>query len=376
MSEGTLAGPGPLRPPAALSPSRYAALLDCRLQYVWGASEPPRLPLPPQARVGSLIHRLFARAERGDIPAEMAAVRAAWDEEASKIEAEMAASWLERNLLPLRRRMRDYEDRRQAALRRALEMARGAWRGSGRGGLPPEADLATPDGLVRGSLDLVATTAHGVVIRDHKTGQAIDIDPQTRLRAPKRSYALQLRLYAALYHERARAWPNRLEIVTLQGETVDVPFTPGECTGLLEEASRQVTGLATQVRGVAEGRAALASLASPGGHCSSCAYRPICPAYRGWYESTADESAVRRRDVWGQTTEVRPTRVPLVNLHLARAGQSICVVDLDGRPARNPALQGLRPGEPVGVFNLEVAPIGGADAFRAGDFTVVYRLRS
>jgi hypothetical protein len=85
------------------------ALRECGLRYAWEASkEPLRLPLPPAVRLGTAIHEVYSRAGRGQLAPDEAAVRSAWKEAIQEIEARMAASWLERHFVPLRRSVRSY----------------------------------------------------------------------------------------------------------------------------------------------------------------------------------------------------------------------------------------------------------------------------
>ena len=345
MTEGVLTPAGVPPEPGRLSPSRISVLLECGLRYAWeAANEPPRLPLPPAVRLGTVIHEVYSRAGRGQLAPEDAAVRSAWLEAVRKAEARMAASWLERHCVPLRRWVRNYEERRLATLDYALVLAPGSdpfGKHSGLG-LAPETPLVTADGKLGGQLDAVIPTPEGVVIRDYKTGQVYEDDDGER--AIKAAYQLQLRLYAILYERTQGAWPARLEVVASQGEVVEVSFTPEECEALLKDTVRRLDELAEKVRRVRDGVLALPTLANPGEACRWCPYRPVCTAYRDWSAVAPAPEQPSRVDVRGTFQGVRPVRFGLVVLELEANGSSRPVADLDPMPNRNPALGQLQAG--------------------------------
>jgi hypothetical protein len=233
--------------------------------------------------------------------------------------------------------------------------------------------LATPDGKVRGKHDVALLTSEGVVIRDHKTGRVYDPDEETDSWALKSEYVLQLKLYAALYARARGVWPIRLEVVTLQDEVIGVPFTPGECEALFDQAVGTLDEVARQVQEVNDGKMQLTALANPTEQtCRLCPYRPICPAHRAESESRAETPPGRTADLWGTSVEIRKGRRGLVVLDLETVLGQRHIGDLDGSPRRNPALALLAPGDEVAVFNdvRHTTP----DSFLAGDFTVVYKL--
>jgi CRISPR/Cas system-associated exonuclease Cas4 (RecB family) len=303
---------------------------------------------------------------------EDAAVRSAWQEAVRKVEARMAASWLERHSVPLRRSVRNYEERRLATLDYALDLARqGAARSEKHGGLglAPETPLVTADDRLGGQLDAVIPTLEGVVIRDYKTGQIYEDNDGERV--VKAAYQLQLRLYAVLYERTQGAWPARLEVVASQGEVVEVSFTPEECEALFEDTIRRLDKFAEKVRRVRDGVLALPALANPGEACRWCPYRPVCTANRDWTAAAPAPEQPSRVDVRGTFQGVRPVRFGLVVLELEANGSSRPVADLDPMPNRNPALGQLQRGDAIGVFDAWQNTTG---SLVASDQTVVYKL--
>ena len=109
-------------------------------------------------------------------------------------------------------------------------------------------------------------------------------DPGGRL--PKSVYELQLKLHSALQARTPGAWPVRLEVSSLQGEVVAVPFTATEREALLGEAVSHLEEAARRVEVVRQGRMPLAGLATPGEQaCRLCLDRPVCGAGRDWSET-------------------------------------------------------------------------------------------
>ena len=362
-----------------LSPSGYQTLLACGLRYVWEESrEPPRLPGSPAARLGTAVHDLLARAGRGLLPPDPILVRQAWREAVEAVEGRMRQSWLDRPFVPLRTRVRNYEETRVAAVRLAVSVAaarrptpRPGGVEPGAGGLPPEARLTSADGTVSGRIDVALWTPDGAVIRDYKTGDVLD-DTEGGGRDTKAGYQLQLKLYAALYADARKAWPVGLELVTLAGETTPVPFTQAECVALFDEARSQAVDLWRRVGEVRAGRVAIKTLATPGEACQWCQYRPVCPVYRPWSESQPPID-LWARDVWGTVRGVSTTRRNLAVVELDAPSGPLHLIDLDPTPDRNPALAGLSPGAPAAVFDAR--PVG-ERTFKAVDRTVLYRTRS
>jgi hypothetical protein len=282
----------------------------------------------------------------------------------------MAVSWLERHAVPLRRSVRNYEERRLETLDYALTLARqaGSRPASYTGlGLATERPLVTADGKLGGQVDAVVPTPDGVVIRDYKTGQVYEDDPK---RTVKAAYQLQLQLYAVLYERTQGDWPARLELVGPKGEVVDVPFTPEECEALFEEMVRRLDDVAERVRRVRGGLLSLSELANPGEACRRCSYRPVCKAYREWSAVTPAPQLPSRVDLLGTFQGVWPVRSGLVVLELETDGSSRSVADLDPSASRNPAFGQLQSGDAVGVFDAWQNTTG---SVVARDTTVVYK---
>jgi len=358
MVPGVLPAAPAVTPISRLSPSQYGVLMDCTLRASWAAArEPALLPTPPAARLGSAIHALLEEAGRGILGVDAGAVGAAWDRLVAGVEGRMGASWLERALVPLRASVRGYDIRRIRAEDRAARVAAEAMSrphtaGGTGGGTSVEVWVRTRDGRVGGSIDRVRETAEGPVLLDYKSGAILE---QGREATVKKSYQAQLILYAALYAQTFGHWPVRLEIVPLEGPSVEIPYTPDEGQTFLAEA---VAVLERADAAIAHAIAASARphaeqwLANP--HptaCGTCPYRPVCRAYHGARANrVGSEWPV---DVWGRVAAIRPLGNGRVGLDLESDGGVPARVRALTPGDRHPALAFLQPGDRTALYNLD-----------------------
>ena len=184
---------------------------------------------------GSVIHQLLEEAGRGRFsPDDASSIEDRWRALVDEAESTMFSSHLERHLVPLDESIPDFEVRRIQAHERALQLsagvriARPSLAGNREYGF--ELPVWSTDGLVRGQIDAVIPSDHGPVVRDYKSGAVLERGPSP---APvKESYAIQLRLYAALYASTTGMWPSRLEIVPILGEAQAVEFDEETCASL------------------------------------------------------------------------------------------------------------------------------------------------
>jgi RecB family exonuclease len=381
MTPGILDCTLELTPIRRISPSRYEGFKACALREAWAAAgQGPLLPLTPAARIGMAIHQLLEEAGRGQLaPAERPAIERRWEELLAKVEAAMSENWLERQFVPVRSAVPDLEVRRLRAQERALAIAQAA--GVARRAAPEKAVtgferwVESPDGTVGGYIDHVMATPEGPVLRDYKSGSVRDVTPGGPA-GLREGFVAQLRLYAALYAAAAGVWPARLELVPLQGETVAVPFDPAECEALLADAVA-VLGWINAIIAAPTGSAqeAEARLATPSvGACRHCPFRPACAAYR-LARTGAPEDGTWPEDAWGELREVRRLGNGKLLLTLgsgSEGGDSRQVRGISPDVDRHPALEHLREGEQIALFNLKGAPAGGTRSESL--WTVIYKV--
>jgi RecB family exonuclease len=370
---GVLDSHPPLAPIRRLSPSRYWSLTRCALRETWAAArQPPLLPVAPAARVGTAIHKLLADAAGGR---ELNTLETRWDELITEAESAMRASWLDRRFVPLRSSLPDLEVRRLRALERARSVLGTAKSYRGTAGESRkygfEVWVESSDGLVAGFIDEVRPSPDGPILRDYKSGnlQAVmDASAHSGLE----EYALQLRLYAALYAASTGTWPAKLALVALDGAEVDVPFTPSECEVLLQVATRALMDVNIAIGGSGPREATEAALASPGpDECRRCLYRPGCRPYQQAWGSSAELRA-ESSDLLGELREV--TRLGNGKLLLTLSSPSLPEAQQVRGIASNvdvhPAAAELRPGCSVGLFGLRRP--GQGTTWAQSAWTVVY----
>ena len=363
-----------------MSPSRYTALQSCLLREVWYASgNAPLLPPSPLAELGSVIHRLLEEAGRGQFkePQENA-IEAAWSRLINEAEKRMSMSVIRLPHVPLKKSISDFEVRKLRACRQAESIAREATHAredDRRQTLQPpsfERWVETDDGMVGGYIDHVKTTDKGVVISDYKTGSFLDSGPIGKPREVKRAYKEQLELYAALYRYRFGMWPAVLEIIPLQGASVEVPFAKRHAKRLLETARRSLQTANKMIDKVTHGNTDVASLASPRAeNCRLCLFRPECRAY--WTARKLDPQQKWPSDVRGCLREIIVLRNGKLCLTIAKDPSSpltVSIRNLDSSEDRHPLLRSIQRGSQVEVYSLKYLP-------RSGDYletvnTVIY----
>jgi CRISPR/Cas system-associated exonuclease Cas4 (RecB family) len=269
----------PLQPLKRISPSRYASLKSCPLREVLASTPgiPKMLPDSPEAKLGTVIHKLLELAVKGSI-SDLASASAFWDTEVSRIENEMASNPLEHHLMPLSRKCRNYEVKRSQCFLMVESVLSTVSKSAGRAqefpsGMGTEIWVESPDRKVGGKIDAVREN-HGIEVIDYKTGAVLqEVSDPLSIRE---EYKTQLKLYAALYFLTFEKWPSRLLIVGLSSEEHGIEFDHEECLVLLEEAVKRFD----QINESIKKGFAWEDLANPSpGACKYCPFRPLCKAY-------------------------------------------------------------------------------------------------
>ena len=344
------------KPLCSISPTTFSSLKDCALKLLWSLSgNPPLLPISPNARAGTVIHRLLAEAGRGKLQSERETINARWDELIEQTHAEMDASRIERHLVPLTRSVPKIEVLRIRAIQQALEIAstlRSPKPRTGRLKSDPrygcEIHVKSADGLVRGVIDTVLPNGDGPVIRDYKSGSIFKTTSNDEYHL-KEAYQIQLKIYAALYADSFNEWPGRLELVSLSGESYIVPFDRIDCTNLVEEARATLKRINKTLE--SHSKFLLPGLlANPTPRtCSYCQYRPVCEPYlSAMVESDIDGWPL---DVKGIVKDIKQLGNSKMMLRLLTPGGLVNVPGLS-TGSRHPDLQSVQVGDTAGVFNL------------------------
>jgi hypothetical protein len=380
-----IAGPpkrfiGPLQvvpPLRRLTPTGLEAFEHCRLRAVWSAArQDALLPSSPAARLGSVVHRLLEEAGRGSISAEETAIENRWADLIAEAEREMSERDLERQFAPLSHHVPQFDVVRIRALMRASELARDVPGAEARASdasdslYGSELRVESSDGLIAGRIDRVLPTASGAVIRDYKSGAIFSLHHGDE-REVRPEYVIQLRVYAALYHEATGNWPAKLELVPLSGAPHEVSYSHEESLKLLDRARSLLHEVnAELVRHGGDWDAVERALATPSASaCRFCAYRPACSVYLARHE--VDSDGDWPADMWGTFRGLEGLGNGRLLLSVVRGDGSIGYVrDLRAEVAEAPRLTAIREGSWIGVFNTRRTR--SPRAFEEGPLTWVY----
>jgi len=346
---------------------------ECLLREVLTTSgNEPLLPKSPLAELGSVIHNLLEAAGHGNLEGgKNRKISDVWDALVLQVEKKMVLSPLRRHQIPLCRSIPDFEVRKLRACRRAAEIAHDVLLlqdGPHRQSSEPvgfELWIESHDGLVGGYIDRVTMTKAGVVLSDYKSGAVLDFGTEEGCGELKRAYKEQIKLYAALYHLKCRAWPIRLEVVPLQGMPMEVFSDPKESERLIEDASTFLYAANRRITEVEDGRAEITSLASPQAvYCRLCLFRPACQAY--WNARRLEPREKWPSDMKGYLRETTRLRNGKVCMRIAEGDSSMvpCVTvrDLTDSIDRHPLLHLAVIGSRVAIYGLRYQS-------RSGDYT-------
>jgi len=196
-----------------------------------------------------------------------------------------------------------------------------------------EAKISSGDGLIVGRLDRYRWEDGLLVVTDIKTGKTSNQNGKLN-----RELTMQLMLYAYLLHERFGQWPKSLKIITLRGETIEVPFSPDEAENLAAQMKQRLIETDKSIGEVIEGKRLTNTLASPSPEvCRFCRYRPSCASY--WEErQKTPELACASKDGPGRMAAVGRAAFSRLyphcaELHASGANVSRCFGTARAKPA-------------------------------------------
>jgi hypothetical protein len=278
----------PLEPLDRISPSQVHWLKECALRGLWSKAATPLLPTSPKIEVGNISHLMLEEVSRGELdPHDEEAFRSAWETEIRQAEDGMRSSWIRRRFVPLSDSIPRLEVFYYQVLMRARDLHERKRKSTGKGTARTEVWLESSDGSVNGRVDRVVDTGNGVILQDYKSGRIYARDDDSDASEVKESYALQMRIYAGLYHDKFSVWPQNLQLIGLDGTVQTVEYSAEESDKILEQARKLLQDINQQARAVQEGVQGPSRLASPGPEkCTFCGFRPACEAY--WEERGAN----------------------------------------------------------------------------------------
>jgi hypothetical protein len=207
--------------------------------------------------------------------------------------------------------------------------------------------LATPDGKAGGVVDAIIRSEVGVTIRDYKSGTIHELGDGAPV---KEAYAIQVKLYAAIYEAMTGEWPSQLEIVPLLGEPRPIEFLEEECRELLADGLATIDEVTAAIEHASTPEEAVRALGQPSPEaCRRCRYRPVCLPYREAGGTRNDDWPL---DAWGRLLEVQHLGNGRLVAILAGEEGPLRIRGVDPSPSRHPGLSSARKGDLVMTFNL------------------------
>jgi CRISPR/Cas system-associated exonuclease Cas4 (RecB family) len=356
-----------LSPLARISPSRFIELEECALRGAIAASNISRLlPGSPNARLGSIIHKMFELASKRLIN-DAASFNEKWNETLAQTEAAMASGGLEEHLVPLELHVKNFEVKKNLCLlgiKKLLQLRtmeplykdQPRTTSSTAGISGSELSFETQDKKVGGVIDAIHYGEHGVEIIDYKSGTIVEETPAGAI--IKKAYQVQLKIYASLYYLKTGSWPVKLKLLGINQQVFDVPFTPEECLLLIEQVKQKLE----EINGLLVPGQQWEDLASPSpAACRFCAFRPVCKKYVNSIKEGNDWPV----DAAGIIVEKQKFKNGY-RVVLQTTGGKLVVRGLDEN--RHPVLN--EPVENIMLFNLR--PDTSAEHFTGGIFTASF----
>jgi RecB family exonuclease len=354
-------------PIECIAPSRYALLNQCVLREIWISNrKDPLLPLLPEARLGTVIHQFLELSSKTRYSSQELGDK--WDLLIQKIEKEMQDSTLDKPISPLHKSIPDYEVRKIRAFRRAIEISQRIVPGekSSQGyksknkALKSQFELRvqSQDGLIVGYIDEVVENKNGYILRDYKSGNILNFNPDTQINEINEAYQTQLKLYAALFDLTYGVFPVQLEVVPLHGSAIKVECNQASCKSLLSEALEKLRSINHTIYSLQSenGSYQEACFATPTPmNCQFCRFRPACSAYH--MSSVQSTTHSKLKDIWGEIISV--TRLGNGRLSLSLRAliegrySEVNVRGITPDSSRHPILQFFQPGEHIGLYNLQ-----------------------
>ena len=351
---------------------------QCALREAWAANKQAgMLPVWPQSRLGSVIHKILELANKG-LLTNRASAQAEWESALLATETRMQESWLDRALTPLIRNVRDLEVQRLRMLRgvdRILNDRHKLYSGlraETKTGTGSELWVQSQDARVGGFIDYAFLDGGDIVLRDYKSGVLHErLDSGDR--AVKEAYVLQLKLYAALYNDSFGVWPIRAELSPLQGGTIEVPIDKKECGVLLERAGFRLIDTNAVLESANDLESQIQALARPTpASCGSCLYRPRCGRYEGQVQ--AEPHPTWPKDIVGVVERKQILNNGRICFSiLPRAGRPVLLRQLDPSETRHPALRMLKVGDRIAAYNMQ--PGRQEFEFTEKNSTILYQLQ-
>lgn len=284
--------------------------------------------------MGLVLHAIIDEASKGHIFDEES-FEEIWKIEVSRIEEKMLTSMPDKHLVPLSDSAKYYEVKKLQVwnlIRTDFLFKKGA--GKPISTVKTEVWFQSKSNKIAGRIDLIKSNGEVTHIIDYKTGKVLDETGN-----PKEEYVLQLKLYAALYHENVGKWPDKLMLMGVDRSKHELSFDSEECNKLMESLSSTLREVNEKIAG----NFPIFDLASPSPKsCRYCGYRPSCTPY--W--NNRDDSGQWPNDLRGEIVEKVQSKIGLIRLVIKNGDKKYIVRGLTNRHHIGDQQSGLA------IFNL------------------------
>lgn len=346
-----------------MTPSTWLALRQCawRVLLARHYQNKPLLPPHPNAALGSILHNALEKITRGELKTKED-FDLWWDAAVSKTEQELTGKgWGQ--FVPLKENTRHFGLKKIQARNRLEMNQRIHPTGDGTFSKIAEQKLISSGGLLAGQLDCIIWREGQAEIRDYKTGAITTNEEGEETSKVKEEYALQMKLYACLFHEQYGYFPGRLVLEDLNGAEHEICVNAEECLKLLEEV--RSTLLAVNRR-IANGEWEV--LANPGEHCVHCQNRPACEKYLHSLETDPVLAKTGRFDLTGKLVGCEMKTCGDWLLRLEKGGEIYTITGFEA--ARLPEIAAITD-KKVTIFNVRTA---GAQKIACSKFSYIYAI--
>jgi CRISPR/Cas system-associated exonuclease Cas4 (RecB family) len=212
-----------------------------------------------------------------------------------------------------------------------------------------EQQLRSTDGILWGRPDLIIRSAETVCLVDYKTGKTGGSEDMSS----RSLFERQLQMYAYLEHEETGRWPDRADLLLLEGKAVEVSVRSGDCERLARDAKERLAAYNALASGPP------VSVPSPK-NCLYCPFSVSCPDF--WAACDTSWADAGLLAAAGQATRVFDTPLGGVTVQLVSevgslAGKLVTIEGLDraqlqrlGQPVVGSLIRvsGLRQGRHAG----------------------------
>jgi len=287
-----------IKPIKRLSASRLLSFSKCKIKEIWASnsSTQPLLAISPEARIGSVAHKILEYTVKGLVEDEDSLLQL-WNNEIQKIELKMLQTNTEKYLIPLKS-SKGYEVKLYQTLLICKRLLQYLKHSSSSVFPKPNTEVfvESKDKKLVGRIDLIRYTKKGVEIVDYKTGLVTNNEMDGN--KIKDDYRKQMILYAALYHSTFNEWPIKLVLISLDNIEYEIPYLQAEATELLNYSINELN----KANKIILEKDSINSLGTPAPTtCKFCLYRPVCKSYWIVRENSDDWP----NDVRGILVEIR-----------------------------------------------------------------------